>query len=102
MIPFIRGNMHRLYSVNICLKPRILAVALLLITCSPFENERGKILFTRQTDYRNLKSIRLRWAGHVARMELYINAYRVLLETPEGKRHLGSLAVDREDNIKII
>ena len=34
---------------------------------------------------RNLKSRRLRWAGHVARMEESRNAYSVLMGSPEGK-----------------
>ena len=38
---------------------------------------------------RSLKSRRLRWAGHVARMEQSRNAYRVLVGKPEGKRPLG-------------
>ena len=38
---------------------------------------------------RNLKSRRLRWAGHVAHMEQFRNACRVLLGKPEGKRPLG-------------
>ncbi|KAJ4448485.1 hypothetical protein ANN_10501 [Periplaneta americana] len=36
----------------------------------------------------NIKSRRLRWAGHVARMGKYRNAYRVLVGRPEGKRPL--------------
>jgi hypothetical protein len=31
----------------------------------------------------------MRWAGHVACMEEKLNAYRILLGNPEGKRHLG-------------
>ena len=38
---------------------------------------------------RNLKSRGLRWAGHVARMEQFSNAYRVLVGKPESKRPLG-------------
>ncbi|KAJ4436882.1 hypothetical protein ANN_17014 [Periplaneta americana] len=38
---------------------------------------------------RNIKSRRLRWAGHVARMGESGNAYRVLVGRPEGKRPLG-------------
>ena len=34
----------------------------------------------------NLKSRRLRWAGHIVRMELFRNAYRVLVGKLEGKR----------------
>ena len=33
---------------------------------------------------RNLKTKRLRWAGHVARMEQSRNTYRVLVGNPEG------------------
>jgi hypothetical protein len=35
------------------------------------------------------KSRRVRWAGNVARMDEYRNAYRILVGTPEGKRPLG-------------
>ena len=38
---------------------------------------------------RNLKSRRLRWAGHIARMEQFRTAYRVLVGNPECKRPLG-------------
>ena len=38
---------------------------------------------------KNLKSKRLRWAGHVARVEQSVNAYRVLVGKPESKRSLG-------------
>ena len=48
---------------------------------------------------RNLKSKRLRWEGHVARMEESRNAYRVLVGKPESKRPLGRHRW--EDNIKM-
>jgi hypothetical protein len=38
---------------------------------------------------RQIKSRRMRWAGHVARMGEEKNVYRVLEEKPEGKRPLG-------------
>ena len=38
---------------------------------------------------RVIKSRRMRWAGHVARMEEERGAYRVLVGKPEGKRPLG-------------
>ncbi|KAJ4437758.1 hypothetical protein ANN_13696 [Periplaneta americana] len=50
---------------------------------------------------RNIKSRRLRWAGHVARMGEYRNAYRVLVGRPEGKRPLGRPRRRWEDNIKM-
>ena len=49
----------------------------------------------------NLKSRRLGWAWHVARMEQSRNAYRVLLGKPERKRSLGRPRRRWEDNIKI-
>jgi hypothetical protein len=36
-----------------------------------------------------MKSRRMRWAGHVARMGEKRNAYRILVGKPEGKRPLG-------------
>ena len=45
--------------------------------------------FIPRLTIRNLKPRRLRWAGQVARMEQFRNAYRVLMEKPESKRPLG-------------
>ena len=50
---------------------------------------------------RSFKSRRLRWAGHVARMEQSRNAYRVLVRKPEEKRPLGRPRRRWEDNIKM-
>jgi hypothetical protein len=36
-----------------------------------------------------IKSRRMRWAGHVARMGEKRNAYRILVGNPEGRRSLG-------------
>ena len=47
------------------------------------------------------KSRRLRWAGHVARMEQSRNAYSALVEKPEGKRPLGRPRRRWEDGIKM-
>ena len=38
---------------------------------------------------RVIKSIRLRWAGHVARMEEDRCAFKILTGKPTGKRGLG-------------
>ena len=35
------------------------------------------------------KSRRIRWAGHVARMEEGRSAFKILTDKPTGKRHLG-------------
>ncbi|KAJ4448100.1 hypothetical protein ANN_10112 [Periplaneta americana] len=50
---------------------------------------------------KNIKSRRLRWAGHVARMDESRNTYRVLVGRPEGKRPLGRPRRRWEDNIKM-
>jgi hypothetical protein len=48
-----------------------------------------------------IKSRRMRWAGHVARMGETRNAYKILVGKPEGKRPLGSTKGRWVDNIKI-
>jgi hypothetical protein len=48
-----------------------------------------------------IKSRRMRWAGHVARMGKKRNAYRVLVGKPEGNRPLGRPRRRWEDNIKM-
>jgi hypothetical protein len=37
-----------------------------------------------------IKSRRMRWTGHVARMGAKRNAYKILVGKPEGKRPLGT------------
>jgi hypothetical protein len=51
-------------------------------------NEELKILYSSPNIIRTTKSRRLRWAGHVPRMGEKMNAYRILVEKPEGKRPL--------------
>ncbi|KAJ4440722.1 hypothetical protein ANN_08870 [Periplaneta americana] len=58
-------------------------------------------LYSSPDIIRNIKSRRLRWAGHVARMGEFTNAYRVLVGRPEGKRPLGRPRRRWEDNIKM-
>jgi hypothetical protein len=50
---------------------------------------------------RVIKSRRMRWAGHVARMRKGRGVYRVLMGTPEEKRPLGRRRRRWEDNIKM-
>jgi hypothetical protein len=50
---------------------------------------------------RVVKSRRMRWAGHVARMGEERGVYMVLVGKPEGKRPLGRPRLTWEDNIKI-
>jgi hypothetical protein len=50
---------------------------------------------------RVIKSRRMGWAGHVARMEEGRGVYRVLVGRPEVKRPLGRPRRRWEDNIKM-
>ena len=50
---------------------------------------------------RVVKSRRMSWAGHVARMGNDRVVYRVLMEKPEGKRPVGRPRRIWEDNIKM-
>jgi hypothetical protein len=43
-------------------------------------------LYSLMSIIRMIKSRRVRWAGHVARMGAKRNAYRILVGKPEGKR----------------
>jgi hypothetical protein len=48
-----------------------------------------------------IKSRRMQWAGHVARIGEKKNAYRILVGKPEGKRPLGTPRRKCVDNIKM-
>jgi len=45
---------------------------------------------------------RMRWAGHVERMGERRGVYRVLVEKPEGKNHLGDPGVDGRTKLRWI
>jgi hypothetical protein len=57
-------------------------------------NEELHILHSSPNIIRQIKSRRIRWAAHVARMEEERNVYRVLMRKPEGKKPLGSQGID--------
>jgi hypothetical protein len=48
-----------------------------------------------------IKSRRMRWTGHVARMVEKMNAYKILVEMPEEKRPLERPRRRWVDNIKM-
>jgi hypothetical protein len=52
-------------------------------------NEELHNLYSYPDIIRQGKSRRMRWAGHVARMEEERKVYKVLVGKPEGKRPLG-------------
>ena len=64
-------------------------------------NEELNDLYSLPSIVRVIKSRRMRWAGHVARMGQRRGAYRILVRKPEGRRPLGRPRRRWEDNIKI-
>jgi hypothetical protein len=64
-------------------------------------NDELHNLYSSQNIVRVIKSRRMRWAGHVARMEDGRGVYRALVGRPEGKRPLGRPRRRWEDNIKM-
>jgi hypothetical protein len=64
-------------------------------------NDKLHSLYSSRNIVRVMKSRRMRWAGHVARMGERRAVYRVLVGRPEGKRPLGRPRCRWEDNIKI-
>jgi hypothetical protein len=58
-------------------------------------------LYSSPSISRIIKSRRMRWAVHVARMGVKRNAYRLLVVKPEGKRPLGRPRRRWVDNIRM-
>jgi hypothetical protein len=63
-------------------------------------NEKLNNLYSSPNIIRQIKSSRMRWAGHVARMGEESKVYRVLVGKPEGKKQLGRLRRRWEDGIR--
>jgi len=64
-------------------------------------NEELNDLYPLPKIVRVVKSRRMRWAGHVARMEEGRGVHRMLVGKPEGKRPLGGPRRRWEDDIKM-
>ena len=64
-------------------------------------NEELKGLYSSPNIVRVIKSRRMIWAGHVARMGEGRGVYMVLVGKPEGKRPLGRPRRRWEDNIRM-
>jgi hypothetical protein len=64
-------------------------------------NEELNDLYSLPSIVRVVKSSRMRWAGHVARMGKNIGVHRVLVGKPKEKRPLGRPRRRWEDNIKM-
>jgi hypothetical protein len=64
-------------------------------------NEELHDLYSSPSIIRILKSRKMRWVGHVARMGEKRNAYRLLVGKPVGKRPLGRPRRRWVDNIRM-
>jgi hypothetical protein len=63
--------------------------------------EELRDLYSSPSIIKMIKSRRMRWVGHVARMGEKRNVYRLLVVKPEGKRPLGRPRCRSVDNIKM-
>jgi hypothetical protein len=64
-------------------------------------NEELHNLYSSPDIIRQIKSRRVRWVGHVARMGEERELYKVLVGKPEGKRPLGRPRCRWEDGIRM-
>jgi hypothetical protein len=64
-------------------------------------NDEHHSLYSSPNIVRVIKSRRMRWAGHVARMGEGRGVYRVLVGRPDGKRPLGRPRRRGKDDIKM-
>jgi len=64
-------------------------------------NDELHSLYSSPNIFRVIKSRRMRWAGHVARMGKGRDIYRVLVKRSEEKRQLGISRRRWEDNINM-
>jgi hypothetical protein len=64
-------------------------------------NEELHSLYRSHNITRVIKSRRLKWAGHIARMEEARSAFRILTGTPTGKRPLVRLRCRWKNNIRM-
>jgi hypothetical protein len=64
-------------------------------------NEELRDLYSSSNIIRIIKLRKMRWAGNVVRMGEKMNAYRLLVRKPEGKRPLGRQRRRWVDNIRM-
>ena len=78
-----------------------LVTYIVLIFWKKLHNEELSDLCSLSNIVRVVKSRRMRWAGHVARMGVGRELHRVLVGNSKGKRPLGRPRRRWEDNIKM-
>ena len=64
-------------------------------------NDEFHNLYSSPNIFRAINSRRLRWVGHIARMEEGRSAFKILKAKPTGKRPLGRPRRRWEDNIRM-
>jgi hypothetical protein len=64
-------------------------------------NDKLHSLYSSPNIVRVIKSRRMKWTGHVARMGEGRGVYRVLVGRPEGQKPLGRFKRRWENNIKL-
>jgi hypothetical protein len=74
---------------------------LIEIQCDTYEYKRNVKIILNTGCFKIIKSRRMRWVGHVARMGEKKNVYRSLVGTSKGQRPLGRLRCRWGDNIKV-
>ena len=97
---------HLFYYISNMLQSLLLIIYNITMTTVTGEwrrlhNEELNGLYSSSNIVRVIKSSRMRWAGHVARMGEERGAYRVLVGKPEGKRPLGRPRHRWVDNIRM-
>jgi hypothetical protein len=68
---------------------------------SKLHNEELNDLYSSPNIVRVIKSRRMSWVGHVARMGEKRGVYRIFVGEPDGKRPFGRPRRRWEDNIKV-
>jgi hypothetical protein len=71
------------------------------LRCLRPNNEELHNVYSSPSIIRVIKSRRMRWTGHAARMGERRNAYRILVGKPDGKRPLGRPRRRWVDNVKV-
>jgi hypothetical protein len=69
--------------------------------CRKLHNKELRSLYSSPSIIRIIKSIIMRWAGHVARTGAKRNAYRIVVGKPKGKKQLRRRGRRWVDNIKM-
>ena len=79
----------------------ISALLKIIISANYYNCNPIKDLYSSLNIVRVIKSRRMRWVSHVARMGKGRGVYRVLVGKPQGRRPLGRPKRRWEDNIKM-